>query len=167
MKYCKKTTQTHPIYISHPSCRCAIGQIIIDEGGCNKTKIFGNDEVINIDAVEKCLAKRERREQRSTMDITFGISDCARDCQMVLIDFKYRHKSFDGISSTALIGKIQGSIEILGNMPKISLPYYFVVKSKFVHQAQNRVARLFPNSLKQRQSYQFIDNAQLALFWIN
>lgn len=167
MKYCKKTTQAHHISIAHPDCICAIRDIIKKEGGCELVATFNNDKVINLDNIEKCLAKRERRKQRPTMDITFGVSDCSKNCQMVLVDFKYRHKSFRGISSIDLTGKVQKSIEILGCMPRISSPYLFVVQSDLVQQARNHIARLFQNSPSKRQKYLAIDNSYLASFWAN
>ena len=141
MKYCKETTQTHPIYIAHPNCRCAIHKIIIDEGGCDKVKVFGDEPVINIDAVERCLAMREKREQRPTMDIAFGVSEDRRNRGIVLIDFKYRHKSFKRISKNDLMDKVQGAIDILGNTPCIMPPYLFVVQPNLLNEARNHLSR--------------------------
>ncbi|WP_455954944.1 hypothetical protein [Alistipes shahii] len=168
MKYCKETTQTHPIYIAHPNCRCAIHKIIIDEGGCDKVKVFGDEPVINIDAVERCLAMREKREQRPTMDIAFGVSEDRRNRGIVLIDFKYRHKSFKRISKNDLMDKVQGAIDILGNTPCIMPPYLFVVQPNLLNEARNHLSRrLFNNSPKLDTMYQVIDNKRLSLFWIS
>ena len=72
MKYCKTTTQDHGLYRSYPSCHIKMSEIVTKEGG--QGRLFSNEEVLNLDAIEELLAKREKRNQRNTMDIAFGCS---------------------------------------------------------------------------------------------
>lgn len=166
MKYCKRTTLSHPIHIAHPDCRCSIRDIIIAEGGCELICLFSDEDVINIDRVEKKLAQHEHRQQRPTMDIAFGISTNGRNCKIVLVDFKYKLKSFNRISKLDLVAKVQGTIDILGNVPCIFTPYLFVVQSNLLQEGRSYLShRLFRNSPRLNKLYRVVDNITFALFW--
>ena len=93
MKYCKTTTQAHWLYRPYPSGHIKMCDVVTREGG--QGRLFSNDEVLDLDAIEDFLARHERRDKRNTMDITFGYSEqngngrINNKC-MCLVDFKYR-----------------------------------------------------------------------------
>lgn len=149
MKYCKTTTQDHGLYRSYPSCHIKMSEIVTKEGG--QGRLFSNEEVLNLDAIEELLAKREKRNQRNTMDITFGCSvqnakngKITKRC-MRLVDFKYRVTNVNNFKKADFEDKVDGSVDILGREIPIDGEYYFVFKKEIDAQARNRIARLFNN----------------------
>lgn len=148
MKYCKTTTQDHGLYRSYPSCRIKMCEIVANEGG--QGRLFSNEVVLNLDAIEELLARHDRRNKRNTMDITFGYSEqngngrINNKC-MCLVDFKYRVANVLNLKKTELEDKVNGSIGIIGREIPIHKGYYFVFKKEIDAQARNRIARLFNN----------------------
>ena len=147
MKYCKTTTQAHSLYRSFSSCHINLCDIIAKEGG--QGWFFSNEEVLILDAIEELLAKREKRNQRYTMDIAFGCSvqnakngKITKRC-MRLVEFKYKVTKVNNFKKADFEDKVNGSIDILGRDIPIDREYYFVFKKEFDAQARNHIARLF------------------------
>lgn len=122
-KYCEKTTKKHPKYKDVFAKPLSVA--IKDEGG----PIIGiHSIVVDLDAMEKDNALRQNRNQISTMDIFFGISQevTHKSPQICLVDFKYRVKGNSGFDIKDCEKKIKGSIVILGRDVIIHPNYYFV-----------------------------------------
>ena len=160
MKYCKTTTQAHNLYRSYSSAHIKMCDVVTREGGHGR--LFSNDEVLDLDAIEELLARHDRRNKRNTMDITFGYSEqngngrINNKC-MWLVDFKYRVANVLNLKKTELEDKVNGSIGIIGREIPIHKGYYFVFKKGIKAQAEYRIAKLFSN----KRIYQAIDDDKL------
>jgi hypothetical protein len=144
MKYCKITTEKHPVSLKHCECLQEINEIIINEGGQNK--LFSKEHIVlNLDEVEK---KQNRTERNSSMDICFGISEETKNRKIVLVDFKLNHKTVKTIGKKDLEKKVTESKALIGNeIPTIN-EYFFIFKDNLKEQARSHFRALFSGKSK-------------------
>lgn len=122
------------------------------------------DIVVNLDKIEKILAKKNRRECNATMDIFLGVSKRLTEKKIALVEFKFDVKNPTGISKSDLEKKVNGSIGLLGNEKPILQRYYFVFNSNKIAQAQWWLNRLF--SGKVNNPYQAVTEDILhQIYW--
>ncbi|MCQ4142241.1 hypothetical protein [Chryseobacterium sp. EO14] len=145
MKYNKVETLKHVIAISYANCVKDYNQIVLDEDDSINLlpTIFDNVQVIDLDCVEKKLAGNERRNQKSTMDTTFAISDSLR-LEMLLVELRFNYINLANLNRKKLLDKVAGSTSILGSSIKINNDYIFIFKSNLIEQAKNRLLRMNP-----------------------
>ena len=145
MKYNKKETLDHIISKTFPNCVKDYNQIILDEDDNLNTipSIFTDVLVIDLDCVEKNKAKSERRVQCKTMDTTFAISNKS-EVQMLLVELRFNYKNLSNLDRNELLGKVQGSINLLGKSIVINDNFIFVFQSDLLQQAVNRLQRMNP-----------------------
>lgn len=140
MKYCKTTTENHPLSIRNSDCLEQIGQIVIREGG-GKNTFASEQTALNLDLVERHITPAQ---PRATMDFTFGISCNQKNPFMVLAELKFRHKkSPKTISRRDLEDKVNGSISLLDRDITILGEYYFVFKDNIKEQARHHFRSIF------------------------
>lgn len=145
MKYNKNKTLTHIISKTYPCCVKDYNEIVKHEDN-SLTEVpnyFTKTDVIDLDCVERERAKSEKRNQISTMDSTFAISD-DENLEMLLIELRFNYKNLSNLNRQKLIDKVSGSLSILGNTVKISNTYIFIFQSNLVEQATNRMRRMNP-----------------------
>jgi hypothetical protein len=139
MKYCKTTTNSHPLALKHNDCLKGINEIVLKEGG--KNGIFEHHQIaLNLDDVE---VKLKHPERKATMDMSFGVSVDTKNPKMVLVDFKFKHKSAKTLGKHDLEAKIDGSIALLSRDIDILNEYFFIFNDSLKHEARSHFNRLF------------------------
>ena len=162
MQYDKPTTENHQLSLKNPKCLEMLDKIIVDEGGSCSRKLGNDVVVLNLDKVAKGL---KAARTISTMDMTFGVTDeNGKNAKMVLVDFKFRHKTVSTIGKSDLEDKVKDSRDIMGNIPPILPQCYFVFTTKLTNQATRHIARIFNN--KPSIPYKSVDiNDLLTMFF--
>lgn len=153
MKYDRIKTITHPLSVKYHCCLKNFNQVIFNEDDSLLTvkNYLTDTEVIDLDCAEKerCLPTNIPRHK--TMDITFAVSDNAKT-EMVLVDFKLNVKNPDNLTTAELVGKVTGSINLLGHTAPIHNQYIFVFQPNKKAQAENKLYRRMngkiPNNYK-------------------
>ena len=145
MKYNKKETLGHIISKTYPCCIKDFNQIIFDEDDNIDTipSFFSNVLVIDLDCVEKNKAKIEKRIQCKTMDTTFAISNTS-SIEMLLVELRFNYRNLSNLDRNELLGKVSGSINLLGNSVVINNNYIFIFQPNLIQQAINRLQRMNP-----------------------
>ena len=141
MKYCQKTTKSHPLAISNSYCIQKINDIIKIEGG--NTFPFSEDNVaLNLDKV----VKEKHLHNFRSMDMTIGVSQ-NNVKKMLLIEFKLNYKVPANISEDECKRKIQNSKTLLGQEIAISNTPIFIFKTAHLNKAQRTInqIRVIPN----------------------
>ncbi len=141
-KYNKKCTIEHELACRYRESIEKIGDVINEEG--EKNTQFTNQICLNIDKVEKLLAKKEKRNANKTMDTTFAISS-GKKHEMLLCEYRLNYKKPENISKKDLNDKISYSKSLLGNQPAVHNVYIFVFNTKIKAQALNKIRRIFSN----------------------
>lgn len=140
--YCAKTTREHHVAIQHPNCIEEIDSLSKRDGA--KKTPFQDEICINLDNVEICLAKKDKRNNRKTMDFSFGIK-VINQSKFVLVELRLNYKNINNLSKTELDSKIYNSKIILGQNPNLLNHYYFVFKSNLKNQAHRNLRRIYLN----------------------
>lgn len=141
MKYCQTTTKLHPISLSNKSCLEQIDQIITREGG--NPRLFGSMHIgLNLDMVER---NNRPHQMRSTVDFCFGISQNLKNKQIILTELRFRVNNPKTIKKTDIIGKIDGSIELLSRDIPIYNRYFFIFNDNQKEVARSHFRLLFNN----------------------
>ena len=153
MKYCKTTTQSHPIAVTYIDSLVDFNALIIDEG-YNGVALFKNDEVvINLDKAEALLAIAENnREKNKSMDSAFCVTKNDRK-QVVMVEYKFRVENPNNLIREDLVGKVEGSLSVINKnniYDDIFYEYYFVFYSEIVDEAFSRLRRIYPEIDKQK-----------------
>lgn len=156
-KYCAVTTSEHPVSQRNQAYRCSIKKIIKKEGG--KGHLFKDDIVLDLDKIEKNLAKRGKRDKNMTMDVYFGISNNNRNKKIVLIDFKFNVKNPGNLGREELEGKVKSSKAIIGSEMSICNEYFFIFNSNVIQQSIHRFNRIF--SGKPNNPYKAVTEKEL------
>lgn len=148
-------TETSLQYLCH-------NEIIKAEGG--KGRLFNEDEVINLDIIEKTIAANEKRNCNSTMDILIGLSKKSRDKHVAFVEFKFDVKKPTTLSKADIECKVRDSIALVGQEPKILKKFYFIFSDSVVAQAKSYLHRKFLG--KPNNPYEAITEAELHdLYW--
>lgn len=93
--FCEEIMDSNPIKKRHPSCYMPI-KIILKEEGCKEKSPFERQKALNLDKIEVELAKEEKRNQRSTVDLAIGIAGRKKggDKKIRLVECKFDVKRF-------------------------------------------------------------------------
>ncbi len=146
MKYCKTTTETHPLALAHPQFVEDINTHISDEGYIGISVFTQNETVLDLDEVETIIASIQSRLKNQSMDMTIGLkNDDSSIKEMLLVDFKFRMGNPNNLIQVDMMGKVTGSTNILGPSIQVRNEYIFVFQTNLVEQAINRMARMIPS----------------------
>lgn len=145
MKYSKQKSASHIIAQTYPSCFVDIDQLIFkdDDSLLQVGNEFDNSDVIDLDGVEILRAQRERRNQKSTMDCAFAISDDSKT-EMLLVEFRFNYVNLQNLNRNKLVDKVECSHEILGDSVPINENSIFIFQKNLKAQAQSRLYRMYP-----------------------
>ncbi|KAF2518361.1 hypothetical protein E0W68_10090 [Flavobacterium salilacus subsp. salilacus] len=156
MKYCKNITEAHPFIMECSNSLIKIEKLLVNEGlkGANP---FTDTEhlVVNMDHVETYFAKKEKRNERSSMDFSFGISSPSE--KYVLAELRFNYKKITNISKVDLIHKVEGSITTLKGKVELNSEYLFIFQSNQKEQARS----LFYRNLRMPKNYLVKDVTEL------
>ncbi len=142
-KYCKETTITHRLSITHKDCLIDINNLSKKNGA--KKEVFKKEiEVLNLDCVEIKLAKNERRNRKKTMDFVVGLKR-KNENKMLLIDFKLKAKNGKNIDGSNLKNKIKYSVSLIGNNPQIMKFYLLIYNKNYINEATQTIRRKMLN----------------------
>ena len=145
MKYNKTETENHCILNSFNLCKKDVNEEILkyDDSLNQLPNYFTNVEIIDLDCIERNKAKLEKRLQCKTMDLTFAISD-SFTIEMLLVELRFNYFNLSNLDRKELLGKVSGSINLLGDKIKINDNYIFIFKPELKQQAINRLQRMNP-----------------------
>jgi hypothetical protein len=145
MKYNKIETENQCILNSFNLCKKDFNEAILkDDDSLNQLpNYFTNVEIIDLDCIELNKAKLEKRLQCKTMDLTFAISD-PFTIEMLLVELRFNYFNLSNLDRKELLGKVSGSINLLGDKIKINDNYIFIFKPELKQQAINRLQRMNP-----------------------
>ncbi len=144
MKYCKITTENHPIAKQYSDCVEALNSIFTNEGFIGECVLFEQEQTgINLDSVEISISSSEGRNKEMSVDVVLGVKTPETDERyMVLTELKLRQtKANRNPSITDIDGKIAGSLATLGNSVTVTDRYYMLFSDDVVEQAKNRFIR--------------------------
>jgi hypothetical protein len=147
MKYCKNTTQNHPISLSHIGCIEDINSLLLNEGYDGIEGLFVNHEVVlNLDCVEASMALNDGdRERNSSMDFTFGIANDDQSVKlMVLAELKLNSLNPNHIRREQLEKKVSSSKRILNIDVYIHNNFIFIFRKDKKEEAKSRFFRMNP-----------------------
>ena len=142
-KYCKETTIQHPIALKFENCVEDIGTVSIAEGA--KKSPFSHEVCINLDKVERLLAKKQKREAQRTMDISFGIK-YGNQKRILLCEYRLNYKNVNNLKKSELDLKISNSKSLVGQDPLVHNYYLFIFNSNLKNQAYHVLRRLYANN---------------------
>ncbi len=145
MKYSKSKTESHIVAQTYPSCLVDIDELIFkdDDSLLVVGNEFNNSFVIDLDGVEILKAQSEKRNQKSTMDCTFAISDDTKT-EMLLVEFRFNYVNLQNLNRKKLVDKVECSQEILGDSIPINENSIFIFKKDLKAQAESRLYRMYP-----------------------
>lgn len=142
LRYSKIDTEKLAIDINKTECLVYLNKLIIDEGCLDEMPVFENNEVvINMDCVEKLVAKSENRKQLKSMDSSFVIGND----QILLTEFRFNYKKMSNLNREELFGKVLGSKNALNNSQNIHNQYFFIFNSNLKYQAIRRFRNMVPS----------------------
>lgn len=146
MKYCRITTENHPVSLTHIGCIEDINHLLVNEGHVGAAALFTNGEVVlNLDCVEALIALREARERSRSMDFSFGIANEDQSIRLiVLAELKLNHQNPNHVRREHLEEKVAGSILALTNAVHIYANYIFIFRSDKKEEAKSRFFRMNP-----------------------
>jgi hypothetical protein len=141
-KYCKATTNKHPVAIKFKQYVEEIHSVCINEGA--KKTSFSKEKCINLDKIEWFIAKKEKRNALKTMDISFGIKSGNKK-RIALCELRLNFENVYNLKKSDIDSKISHSIDILGHSLMIYNFYLFIFKSDKKNQANYVLRRLYSN----------------------
>jgi hypothetical protein len=145
MKYCRITTENHPVSLACPDCIEDISALLLKEGHITLFAFTNDEVVLNLDCVETLLALKGVRDKRKSMDMTFGIANDDRSVQlMVLVELKLNHLNPNNVKRDFLEQKVIESTAVLSNSIHIYANYIFLFRSDRKEEAKNRFFRMNP-----------------------
>lgn len=154
MKYCKATTEGHKIAKTH-KCIKQITIVLLREGWKSKAGLFSeNQTVIDLDLLEECLSKKQKRDKLPSMDIAFGVELHNREKNLLLVELKLNVSNPNNLDLTDLKDKIHGSKLALSHEFPINNRFVFVFQTKIIEQIRNRLSRQIPRI---PSSYEVLD----------
>lgn len=149
MKYCQHTTLNHPVSICHKAEIEKIEEILKCEG-CT-TNLFNNEQALNLDKVEIIQCRRANKQQSETMDMSIGISKNQRNCQMLLVEMKFKVKRASNISKTEIENKIKHSKDILSHHYQVYEKKIILFDNNKIREAESVINRYFGRKPKDKQ----------------
>jgi len=141
-KYCNETTKSHGLAKSYSNCIELLSNVSENEGA--KSNPFSDEECLNMDKVENILARKEKRDARKTMDISFGVADGKNKCY-VLCEYRLNYNNPNNLSKSELDAKLSNTKNLLGTELTIHKFYYFVFAHNIKQQAIHSLRRLYQN----------------------
>ena len=138
--YASEKTRQHPVSLKFHDCVERIDDIIIREGGDKDT--FTEEVAINLDKVEKNLARRQKRNLQKSVDMAFCII-YGKETNVVLTEIRLNVKKKFEISRSELEAKVRHSEEILISEIKIHKKYYYIFPKEKLGKANYQLRSLF------------------------
>ena len=145
MKYCRQTTISHPLSISHPRHIEKLNTIIRNEGGT----IFpftNNDVALNLDKVKMNSSNKDISRMKS-MDIVIPLNNTSGNNPLsLLVDFKLNCKGTKSLSDGDCKDKIKHSkILLFGSGIGVHNKYVFIFKDALINQSRSIISRVLNN----------------------
>lgn len=141
MKYCKHTTENHPLSRRHTSELELINEIFKREG--LRKEFFVEEVALNLDKVESCRCIRDRRSPESTMDMAIGLNKNDRICKMLLVDAKFNVSNPINLEKKEIDKKIKYSIALLSQDMPIHESRILLFKNDTIQKARSVISRLY------------------------
>lgn len=146
MKYSRELTENHPMALDKPECLKNFNDLNLNEGFDGVIDLFDDSIIVlDLDCVELKDAKRERRNQNSSMDCTFAIQDeTTGNSQMLLVELRYNYTNMQNLTRKKLIDKDTFSRLALGNSTTSTPESIFIFHKDLNAQAKSRLFRMLP-----------------------
>ncbi|MCD8178243.1 MAG: hypothetical protein LUE98_12810 [Tannerellaceae bacterium] len=160
MKYCKRTTLTHPLSVQYPKEVELINQIFLTEGF--KSYSFEEEVALNLDKIE--IKKSKGLSRKATVDLAIGISRVQRNAQILLVELKFEVKRPGNISKKEIEEKIKHSIELLTHVVPVSEKKVLLFNDNIIQQARSAITRLYHNSPKMAIEVKTVEDFKQTYF---
>lgn len=146
-KYSIKGTESLATQINMFFCLEDLNSLVTREGCKEIMPFFAHDEIaIDMDCVEAKIANELLRNKNRSVDSAFVISDIIGiNEEILLVEFRFNYQTgLRNLDRKVLLGKVNGSMNILNNIRKIHDNYYFIFDLNLKQQAINRLRRMNP-----------------------
>lgn len=156
MKYCKTTTENHPLATQYPHCVEELNSIFANEGYTGEGVLFNQEQTgINLDSIEEERSKslpRQRGSIGKSIDFTFGVNNTSTDEKyMVLTELKLNHVDVRrNLKYEEIEGKITASLRTIADDTEVLHQYYFLFSDSVIEQARYKFSRLYPGINRSR-----------------
>lgn len=143
MKYCQRTTLSHPLSIRFPQHIENINAIIKREGGSYLP--FNNEIALNLDMVKKNSGNKHIEAMKS-MDIVLGIVDEHNTVSSLLVDFKLNCNGTRSLKDGDCKDKIKHSkILLFGSGVSVQCKYIFIFNDNLLNESRSILIRVLNN----------------------
>lgn len=148
MKYCLERTNYFANQIKYSNCIVDLNLFICREGCTENMPLFLNNEVaVDLDQVEKSVARNESRQQNKSMDSAFIVKNESNNESIVLVEFRFNYQSMKNLKAKDLRGKKKFSSKLIKEMgyTNIHTDFYYVFDSNLKEQARRYFRSLYPH----------------------
>ncbi|MFA7360468.1 MAG: hypothetical protein WC139_05465 [Candidatus Kapaibacterium sp.] len=144
MKYCKQSTEEHPLCKMFPSYLESINTIINNEGGTHQP--FNDEVALNLDKIKSNSGNTHIKKMKS-MDMVICVIDNDDKVHSLLIDYKLNCNGTKSLSDGDCRDKIKHSTIILfGSGIPIYNKYVFIFKDELLEQSRSIISRVLNNA---------------------
>lgn len=146
MKYSKKDTVELAHFIGMQHCIKDINYLISKDGCEELMPFFKNDEqILDMDYVEKVVASVEKRILNKSMDSSFVLS-ADEEIKIVFVEFRFNYLNMKNVRADDLTEKKIYSCKIWFDKGFVNFyeNYYYVFNKDFIEQGRRRLRNLYP-----------------------
>lgn len=144
MKYCRDTTNNHPICRRYPKTLYSLNKLLRKDGA--KKDWFGTENVVNLDELEIITKRGGRGDENRTMDFCMGVSVNQKSSQMLMTEIRLNYKKPENIGKKELMDKISYSKTLLTQDIPIAKEKVFLFNDNCISQAKRHIYSLFNNN---------------------
>lgn len=148
MRYSNQETKNLATFIGYPESLEDINTIISRDGCLEAMPFFINEEVvIDMDCVEKKIARSEGRCNNKSMDSAFVALDADGNCSIVFVEYRFNYQSMKNLRAKDLRGKKKFSHKNLVDLGVTNFhnKYYYIFNDNLKEQARRYFRSLYPS----------------------
>ena len=147
MKYCKHTTESHPLSRSYPQFLNSINSIIKEEHGTHFP--FNAEVALELDKIKNSCQDKKMMHNKKSMDMVIGVKD-GDNSMTLLVEFKLDCKQAINLKGGDLLDKINDSkLLLFGSGIHVHNEYVFVFNDKLLNESRRVISSRLthPNSI--------------------
>lgn len=147
MKYSEIETTKFAAQINQTACLVDLNRLVLTEGCIDTMPVFtSNEVVIDMDCVERRIARAARRNRNKSMDSSFVIVDSSNNAnEILLVEFRFNYENMKNLDKSKLHAKVIGSKNALNNIVNIHNKYIYIFNSDLKQQAIRRFRNMNPS----------------------
>lgn len=147
MKYSRIETIRFGIQIGFKDCLTNLNNLLIKDGCLESMPFFDEKNIVlDMDCVERKIAKTEKRSNNKSMDSLLLIKDSAGNTEIVFVEYRFNYKSMRNLKAGDLKNKKKYSERHIKNkgFTNIHSKYYYIFDSGLKAQARRYFRNLYP-----------------------